>query len=108
MAKTGFSPPTRIFEAAGAAACLLCDAWQGIEQFLEPGREVLCVQSGQAVAETLRALSEERAREIGRAARRRILQEHTYDHRARELQRLLGMQLDGARRAASAREHASV
>ena len=108
MAKTGFSPPTRIFEAAGAAACLLCDAWQGIEQFLEPGREVLCVQSGQAVAETLRALSEERAREIGRAARRRILREHTYDHRARELQRLLGMQLDGARRAASAREHASV
>src|SRR6185437_3030565 len=40
MAATGFSPPTRVFEAAGAGACLLTDAWQGIELFLEPGQEV--------------------------------------------------------------------
>ena len=41
MASYGFSPPTRIFEAAGAAACLITDAWEGIETFLTPEREVL-------------------------------------------------------------------
>jgi spore maturation protein CgeB len=107
MAQTGFSPPTRVFEAAGAAACLLCDAWHGIEQFLEPGREVLCVSSGMEVAETLCDLTEERARQIGRAARQRILREHTYDHRALELQTLLGVRRD-ASRAAPALEHDSV
>ncbi len=37
MAATGFSPATRVFEAAGAGACLITDAWAGIELFLEPG-----------------------------------------------------------------------
>jgi spore maturation protein CgeB len=41
MARTGFSPPTRVFEAAGAAACLITDAWTGVEHFFEPGREIL-------------------------------------------------------------------
>ena len=41
MAAYGFSPPTRVFEAAGAGACLITDAWDGVEQFLEPGREIL-------------------------------------------------------------------
>jgi spore maturation protein CgeB len=38
MASYGFSPATRVFEAAGAGACLITDVWNGIEQFLEPGR----------------------------------------------------------------------
>ena len=41
MARYGFSPATRVFEAAGAGACLITDAWEGIEMFLEPEREVL-------------------------------------------------------------------
>ncbi|MFL6618495.1 MAG: glycosyltransferase [Povalibacter sp.] len=90
MANTGFSPPTRVFEAAGAAACLLCDSWHGIEHFLEPDQEVLCVNSGEEVVDALQSLTEERARQIGFAARKRILREHTYDHRALELQSLLG------------------
>jgi spore maturation protein CgeB len=93
MARTGFSPPTRVFEAAGAAACLLCDAWEGLEDFLEPGREVLVVHSGDEVAATLASLSAERARAIGAAARRRVLAEHTYAHRARLLTRLFGERL---------------
>ena len=36
MARYGFSPATRVFEAAGAGACLITDAWEGIELFLEP------------------------------------------------------------------------
>jgi spore maturation protein CgeB len=89
MADVGYSPPTRVFEAAGAAACLLCDAWEGIEQFLEPGREVLCATSGEDVVELSRDLTDARARRIGRAARRRILAQHTYAHRAQELGALL-------------------
>jgi spore maturation protein CgeB len=88
MADTGYSPPTRIFEAAGAQACLVCDAWQGIEQFLDPGSEVLCVASGEDVMALLPTLAPQRAQRIGRAARRRILAEHTYAHRAAELHSL--------------------
>ena len=46
MAATGFSPATRVFEAAGAGACLITDAWEGIEMFLAPGAEVLVARDG--------------------------------------------------------------
>jgi len=89
MARMGFSPPTRVFEAAGAGACLICDAWEGIEQFLEPGREALVAEDGAEVAEHLVSLTESKARRIGRAARERVLAAHTYAHRALEVERVL-------------------
>ncbi len=89
MAETGHSPATRVFEAAGAAACLITDAWEGIAAFLEPGREVLVAHDGAEVAALLAALTPERARAIGRAALARVLAEHTYDHRAVLVERLL-------------------
>ena len=82
MARYGFSPPTRVFEVAGAAACLITDDWEGIELFLEPGRECLTAATGEEVAAHLQDLTPERAREIGLAAYSRILQDHTYDKRA--------------------------
>ena len=91
MARYGFSPPTRVFEAAGAGACLLCDAWEGIETFLEPDQEVLVAHSGADVAEIMRDLSPERARTIGLAARERILAAHTYDHRATQFEALMNV-----------------
>src|SRR6185312_3341143 len=78
MASYGFSPPTRVFEAAASAACLISDAWEGIEMFLEPGREILIARDGGEVARIIKTISDERAREIGQAARKRILTEHTY------------------------------
>ena len=54
MAPNGFSPPTRVFEAAGAGACLITDAWEGIEMFLEPGEEVLVAEDGADGRELLR------------------------------------------------------
>lgn len=90
MARYGFSPATRVFEAGGAGACLITDAWEGIELFLEPGREVLVASDGEGVAAHVAALEEHRAREIGAAAMRRILAEHTYAHRALQLEVLLG------------------
>lgn len=89
MARYGFSPATRVFEAAGAAACLITDAWEGIERFLEPGREVLVAASGEEVAEHVRSLTPARAHAIGEEAHRRVLAEHTYAHRARELEAVL-------------------
>lgn len=89
MARYGFSPPTRLFEAAGAGACLVTDRWEGIEQFLEPGFEVLVAADGAEVADWLDQLTPARASAIGRAARRRILSEHTYGHRVIELEKLL-------------------
>ncbi|MDB5700679.1 MAG: hypothetical protein JWL66_878 [Sphingomonadales bacterium] len=78
MAHVGFSPATRVFEAAGAAACLITDAWEGIEQFLEPDVEVLVARDGRDVADHMAALTPERAHSIGRAALARVLAEHTY------------------------------
>jgi spore maturation protein CgeB len=89
MANIGFSPATRVFEAAGAAACLVTDAWEGIEQFLEPDQEVLVARDGEDVAEHVRSLTPEHAREIGQAALERVLSEHTYAHRGAEVDTLL-------------------
>jgi spore maturation protein CgeB len=89
MVRVGFSPPTRVFEAAGAGACLITDAWAGIEQFFEPGREILVARSAEEIIQHLRNTSADRARHIGDAMRRRALAEHTYQGRAREVNTIL-------------------
>ncbi len=96
MARYGFSPPTRVFEAAGAGACLITDAWEGVDVFFEPGRELLVAATGEQVAEHVRALTSERARTIGDAAFRRVLAEHSYAHRAAQLEKVLDVARRGA------------
>ena len=100
MAHIGFSPATRVFEAAGAAACLITDAWEGIEQFLRPDCEVLVARDGQDVADHLAALTPDRARAIGRAALARVLAEHTYALRGVQVDALLRGQVARVRAAA--------
>jgi len=95
MADIGFSPATRVFEAAGAAACLITDAWEGIEQFLKPDEEVLVARDGQDVADHVRKLTTERAREIGEAALRRVLREDTYAHRGAQVDEILREEMAG-------------
>jgi spore maturation protein CgeB len=89
MASNGWSPATRVFEAAGAAACLITDAWEGIETFLEPEKEVLVAKDGAEVAAIVETLDAERAKRIGEAAMKRVLAEHTYAHRARQVVEIL-------------------
>jgi spore maturation protein CgeB len=89
MVRFGWSPATRVFEAAGAGACLITDAWDGVELFLEPDREVLVARDGAEVAEHLLRLTPERARRIGAAAKRRVSAEHTYAHRACQVEQIL-------------------
>lgn len=82
MAAVGFSPATRVFEAAGAGACLITDHWDGIDLFLKPHEEVLVARDGQDVAELLHGLTREAARAIGLRAQARVLDTHSYASRA--------------------------
>ena len=106
MANIGFSPATRVFEAAGAGACLITDSWEGIEQFLKPDEEVLVARDSQDVADHVGSLTPQAARRIGDAALKRVLSEHTYAHRGAEVDELLRtaveMKRQGAREEALA------
>jgi spore maturation protein CgeB len=86
MAQAGYSPATRVFEAAGAAACLITDAWTGVDLFFEPGTEILVASSGEDVAALLAGLTPQHARQIGAAAFRRARADHTYAARVRRLE----------------------
>ncbi|MEA2726434.1 MAG: hypothetical protein QOF70_909 [Acetobacteraceae bacterium] len=97
MASIGFSPATRVFEAAGAGACLLTDPLEGIASFLTPGKEVLVARDGIDVTEAVRSLTAEQARQIGQAALQRVLIEHTYDRRAAVLHHVLTDLMAGRR-----------
>jgi spore maturation protein CgeB len=97
MAAIGFSPATRVFEAAGAAACLITDRWEGIELFLKPGEEILVARDGQEVAEILAALTPEKARAIGARAQARVLDRHTYASRAVDVDVILREELSRRR-----------
>ena len=89
MVENGWSPATRMFEAAGAAACQVTDAWVGIEEFFEPDEEILVASTPHDVAEYVRTVGIERARAIGASARARALRDHTYASRAEQVGRIL-------------------
>jgi spore maturation protein CgeB len=89
MAATGYSPPTRVFEAAGCGSCVITDAWQGIDTFLTPGDEILVARTAEDIVAHLRSTSSGRAATVGDAARARVLRYHTYARRAAELEAVL-------------------
>jgi len=89
MAKVGFSPPTRVFEAAGAAACLITDAWLGVEHFFEPEREILVAHGAEDIVRYLRQIGTEQAKAVGSAMHKRALRDHTYELRARHVDDIL-------------------
>jgi spore maturation protein CgeB len=86
MAGVGFSPPTRVFEAAGAGCCLITDRWNGVESFFEPGREILVADNAEDIVQFMRSLNTGQARTIGSNMRKRALRDHTYDLRAKEFE----------------------
>jgi spore maturation protein CgeB len=96
MARTGWSPATRVFEAAGAAACLITDEWAGIDHFFEPGKEILVARDGDEVTALLLGLTPERSVEIGQAAYRRVLAEHTYAKRVELVEKVLDAVVEAA------------
>jgi spore maturation protein CgeB len=84
MARSGWCPSGRLFEAAACGTAILSDIWEGIETFYEPGREILLVRNAQDILGVLDATDREIA-SIGEAARERTLAAHTSNHRADEL-----------------------
>ena len=89
MAGVGFSPPTRVFEAAGAGACLITDRWAGIERFFAPQQEILIAGSAEEIVSCLRNISAAKAKEIGQNMRARALRDHTYELRAKEVDTII-------------------
>ncbi|HET9947943.1 MAG TPA: glycosyltransferase [Longimicrobiales bacterium] len=89
MARAGWSPSVRLFEAAACGVPVISDVWEGLDHFFQPGEEILVAESADDVVRALRDTSPEAARAIGRRARRRVLGWHTAGHRARELEQHL-------------------
>lgn len=85
MVAYGHSPSVRLFEAAGCATCIVSDRWEGLGELFEVGREIVVVSEEEEMVRLLRELSPEEAREIGERYRERVLREHTYAVRARQL-----------------------
>jgi spore maturation protein CgeB len=100
MAENGFSPATRVFEAAGAGVCLITDYWEGIELFLKPGEEVLVARDGQDVVDILASLTSEQALAIGQNSLKRVLAEHTYASRAETVDAIFRQQMTARMEAA--------
>ncbi len=86
MARAGWSPSVRLFEAAACGTPIISDPWEGMEEFLRPGEEILVAHSVQDTLDILRELDADDAREVGRRARERVLAAHTAAHRAAELE----------------------
>jgi spore maturation protein CgeB len=82
MADFGFSPPTRVFEVAGAGTCMLCDDWPGLDDCFQPGGEILVVRNAEDVAAALHKHDASSRRRIGDAFHARALADHTYAMRA--------------------------
>ncbi len=89
MANVGFSPPTRVFEAAGSGACLITDNWPGIDTFFNIGNEILVASSAAEIVDLLRSIDAEQARAVGGRMRARALRDHTYGLRARQVDQIL-------------------
>jgi spore maturation protein CgeB len=86
MAKMGFCPQGRLFEAAACEAVVISDRWEGLDHFFDIGDEIRCASTTEEVLEVLQMNEGDRKR-IGLAARARVLAHHTADHRAHELER---------------------
>jgi spore maturation protein CgeB len=89
MVRLGWSPSIRLFEAAACGTAIITDAWKGLEDFFEPGSEILVARNAEDVRSILLEMSETERREIGARARARVLGEHTAAHRARQLEDFL-------------------
>lgn len=88
MARMGWCPSGRLFEAAASGAAILSDSWPGLEEFFAPGSEILVADTTEQAIAALDLSDGELAR-IARAAQERAAEEHTADHRVRELECLL-------------------
>ncbi len=86
MIDAGFSPSLRLFEAAACGTPVISDYWESLESFFEADEEILFARSAEEALDYLRHIGEEERVRIGDNARRKILQEHSAERRAFELE----------------------
>jgi spore maturation protein CgeB len=86
MVKAGFSPSVRLFEAAACGPAMISDHWAGVENFFEPGKEILLAASASDILDLIGSTSDDRSAQIGKAARDRFFKEHAPHHRAAQLE----------------------
>lgn len=79
MARYGYAPASRMFEAASCAACIISDHWPGVEKLFTPGKEILLASAAADVAALLQGLPTSTQRQIGAAARRRVEDDYICD-----------------------------
>ncbi len=87
------SSSSRPFELASTGAAIVANPYDGIERWFEPGSELIVVGNAEEAAAAYRDLLDDpaQAEEMGRRARERVLDEHTYRHRARRVLELVGL-----------------
>jgi spore maturation protein CgeB len=88
MARMGWCPSGRLFEAAACGVPILSDSWAGLDQFFTPGSEIFVAENCDDAVGAI-ALDDKTLRSVAAAARERTLTEHTADRRAAELESLL-------------------
>jgi spore maturation protein CgeB len=86
MVHAGYSPSVRLFEAAACGTPIISDQWRGLALFFTPETEILLSGSPKQTLRYLRQIPEADRRQIGQRARMRVLQAHTSEHRAAELE----------------------
>ena len=86
MIRCGYSPSVRLFEAAASGVPIISDWWPGLDEFFQPGREILIASQAEQVLCFLRELPEKQRLWIARRARERVLGHHTAGHRAAALE----------------------
>src|ERR1051325_729623 len=87
MARMGYCPSGRLFEAAACGVAIVTDVWVGLETFFQPGVELIVARNTDDVIAALQ-LSHAEVERIARAGRQRVLESHTAVHRATELEQL--------------------
>ncbi|MDT4905279.1 MAG: hypothetical protein QOH52_3295 [Pseudonocardiales bacterium] len=86
MKRAGWSPSVRLFEAAACAVPMISDRWNGLDEIFRPGPEIAIADSADDVLDALHAMTDDRRRAVGAAARARVLSEHTAQRRAQTLE----------------------
>jgi len=97
MARMGYCPSGRLFEAAACGTPIVTDEWEGLEDFFEPGREIILARRTGDVLEAINLPNSDLARLAARA-RERALEEHSADRRIMQLEAIVGATPDDTTR----------
>ncbi|HMC28212.1 MAG TPA: glycosyltransferase, partial [Verrucomicrobiae bacterium] len=96
MAQMGYCPSGRLFEAAACGTPILSDWWEGLEDFFEPGTEIVVARTTDDAMNAVQMAKSDLAK-LAKAARERTLAQHTCECRAIDFERAI----EGAAKATS-------